>query len=343
MAPTVTVIVPAYHEEDSLRRNLGRLVETLAPLADRYTWDFLIVNDGSRDATGAIADALAREYPLVRVIHHARNRGLGAALRTGFANARGAYAVTVDADLSYAPTHVAALLDALERTGADIVLASPYMPGGKTTAVPPNRLFLSRWANRFLARLSREKLSTFTGMVRAYRTEFLRRLNLKADGMEVNPEIIYKASLLGGHLEEIPAHLDWTELNRPDLAPRRISFKTWWHILVILFHGFIFRPGVFFLIPGCAAAALALVLAIWVGGHITSYWAATAAPDLSVLDHVSAAAAVAYRNHGHVFFALSFVALSALHLVSLGVLATQAKRYFEELFHLGSRPLRNPD
>ncbi|MEZ5430802.1 MAG: glycosyltransferase [Verrucomicrobiales bacterium] len=75
-------------------------------------------------------------------------------LRTGFANARGDYAVTVDADLSYAPEHIGAMLDKILETRAEIVLASPYMKGGRTSNVPWSREMLSRWANRFLSRIS---------------------------------------------------------------------------------------------------------------------------------------------------------------------------------------------
>ena len=100
-------------------------------------------------------------------------------------------------------------------TRAEIVLASPYMAGGRASSVPWIRKMLSRWGNRFLALTARGvnpagNISTLTGMVRAYDARFVRSLNLKSTGMEINTEIIYKGMILNARIEEVPAHLDWS-------------------------------------------------------------------------------------------------------------------------------------
>ena len=87
------------------------------------------------------------------------NLGLGQALRTAFNSCRGAYVVTFDVDLSYAPEHIASLLAHIRSTGAGIVLASPYMPGGTVANVPRGRLLASRWANRLLSAAATAKRS----------------------------------------------------------------------------------------------------------------------------------------------------------------------------------------
>ena len=81
----MSVVVPAFNEADTLAAGIGSLADALAALVDRYRFEIVIVDDGSTDATGAIAAALAAGRDGVRVVSHAVNRGLGAALRTAFA------------------------------------------------------------------------------------------------------------------------------------------------------------------------------------------------------------------------------------------------------------------
>ena len=91
--PLISVITPAFNEEAILTQNLGKLCDHLDGLLDRYRWELLVINDGSVDRTGALADAFAAGRPGVRVIHHPVNLNLGQGIRTGFAHARGEYIV----------------------------------------------------------------------------------------------------------------------------------------------------------------------------------------------------------------------------------------------------------
>ena len=208
--PLVSVVVPAYNEAEILPTNLAELCDYLTQLEDMYQWEVIIVNDGSTDDTGALAETFAKHRPNVRVLHHRTNFRLGQALRYAFNNCRGEYVVTIDCDLSYGPEHIGRLVTELRSTNAKIVIASPYAKNGHTTNIPFFRRFLSRTANRFLAATARGHLSTLTGMVRAYDRRFLSTLNLRAMGTDINTEILYKAELLGAKVVEIPAHLDWT-------------------------------------------------------------------------------------------------------------------------------------
>jgi len=108
----------AFDEEASLEATVGEIVQACASL-DRPV-DVLIVDDGSRDGTGAIADRLAGERPQVRVVHHPHNLGLGGVYRTGFAQARGAFVSFFPADGQFDPAVIGRFLEALEN--ADIVL-----------------------------------------------------------------------------------------------------------------------------------------------------------------------------------------------------------------------------
>ena len=104
--PAVDVIIPVYNGA----RYLAEAVQSV--LDQTYTrFAIIVVDDGSRDRTGAIADTFAASHPHVRVLHHRVNGNLGAALRTGFRHSRGDVVVTLDSDLTYDPAYVDRLLD----------------------------------------------------------------------------------------------------------------------------------------------------------------------------------------------------------------------------------------
>ena len=206
----MSVLIPAYNEAAIIERTLGTVRDHLSTRSDAYSWEMLVVDDGSTDGTGDLAEAFATGDERIRVLRHRTNFGLGQALRYGFAQAKGDVVVTLDADLTYSVDHIDRLLDAFEETGAKIVVASPYAHGGVTTRVPFRRLLPSRVANVLLAAASNAHISTYTGMVRAYDTRFLRSLNVRAMGMDVNAEILRQAQILRARIVEIPAHLDWS-------------------------------------------------------------------------------------------------------------------------------------
>lgn len=333
--PLITVVTPAFNEEALIEANLKILCDHLDTLSDRYRWELIVVNDGSRDRTGPLADAFATGRKGVRVVHHPVNLNLGQGIRTGFAHARGEYIVVLDMDLSYSADHVERLVDTLEATKADIAVASPYMAGGRCTAVPPMRLFLSKRANRFLAFFCHHvDLHTITGMVRAYRRDFVAKLSLKANDIEINTEIIYKAMLLRGRIVEIPAHLDWSAIV-DRIAARPSSFKIAKGILTYALSGFYFRPFVFFFLPGIVALLLSLYLAGWMVWHVSDAYGAIQ-PGAFIDDRLSNAIGQVFRERPHAFFAFALSLVTAFQFLMFGGLSFQQKRYFEDLFFIAS-------
>lgn len=333
--PLVSVVLPAFNESAILEDNLAVLCGYLATLADRYRWEILIVNDGSRDDTGAIAEAQRTKYDNLHVIHHPTNLGLGRAFRTAFAHCKGDYVVTLDIDLSYGPEHIGRMLDKLRQSHAQMVLASPYMPGGTISNVPWLRRTLSIWANRFLSVFAHGKLSTLTCMVRAYDGHFIRSLVLRAVGMEVMPETIYKSMILRGRIAQIPAELDWARQNAVGVR-RRSSMRIIRHVLATLLSGFIFRPFMFLVLPGLLLLAFSAWTNAWMFVHFFEAYAELGAVSG---DKMSLAVAVAYERYPHTFVVGLLSLMLAIQLVGLGMLALQAKNYFEELFYLGHAAL----
>jgi len=329
--PSLTIVFPAYNEEALIANTLDKVTEYLATIEDRYEWEILAINDGSRDRTGAILDEYATTNERIRVLHHHTNFNLGQALRYAFANARGDYTIVLDSDLSYGPEHIGKLANAIVETRAKVVIASPYIKGGKVTAVPWFREKLSRWANRLLSMSAKGHISTLTGMVRAYDTVFLRKLNLKAWDFEINTEIIYKAQVLRALIVEIPAHLDWSD--QLEVPERGSSIRVLRGILGQGFSSFLFRPFFYFIVPGLIILVLALYSLGWSAWHsLQQFLNVPAGHEASI----SAAIGRAYSFSPHSFIVGGVSLLTSIQLISLGIISAQQKRYFEELFHLGT-------
>jgi glycosyltransferase involved in cell wall biosynthesis len=331
--PLISVVVPAYNEADILVPNLTRLCEYLARLEELYRWELVVVNDGSTDDTGTLADGFARERDNVRVLHHHTNFRLGQALRYAFSHCRGEYVVTIDCDLSYAPEHIGRLVTELRSTNAKVVIASPYAKHGQTTNIPFLRRVLSRAANRFLAVTAGGRLSTLTGMVRAYDGRFLSTLNLRSMGTDINTEILYKAELLGAKIVEVPAHLDWT-FSQAGRARRSTLGGLARSTNAYLFSGFIFRPVLFFIAPGLAVLAAALYTLAWVAYRVANAYVQQ--PSGSVTAKITNAIQFAYEAAPYGFIVGGIALVIAFQLISLGTLALQSERYFKELFHFNT-------
>jgi glycosyltransferase involved in cell wall biosynthesis len=333
-SPFLSIILPCYNEEAILQANMNTINYYLESKKDKYQWEILIIDDGSKDNTGKIADDIAMHDTNTRVIHHPVNLNLGRSLQTGFKNSKGDILVVLDIDLSYSVEHIELMVDKLIETSSDIVIASPYMPGGKVTAVPFGRRIMSKWVNKFMRFAAQDKYYTFTGMVRAYNSQFIRSVNLKTKDYEINPEIIYKAMILRAQIVEIPAHLDWTEQNK--FANKRTSSI---RVLRGFFSGimtaFIFRPYIFFLSIGFLLMLLSLYQLLWLLFD-TLHDLNLAIEDKSEIISFSISLARQFMKNPQSFIVGGITFLAAIQFLGLGFLSLQSKRYFEELFHISS-------
>jgi len=210
MSPDVSVVCPFYNEAQIIEHAVRKMIEQLSRLPGR--WELIVVNDGSTDGSDAIARRVAAESPRVRVLGYPRNRGRGYALRTGIAAARGDIVVTTEIDLSWGDTIVADLVGAMQRwPDADLVVASPNLPGGGYKNVPAKRVWLSRLGNRVIRFCMSNAVTMNTGMTRAYRRDVIQSLPLSEDDKEVHLEILLKALAFGYRIYEIPAVLEWKD------------------------------------------------------------------------------------------------------------------------------------
>src|SRR6185437_14491621 len=173
------VIIPTFNERENLELIVGRVHQA------RPDVHVLVVDDGSPDGTGEMADDLAMADPdRVHVMHRAGKNGLGAAYLAGFAWGLGrGYTVLVemDADGSHAPEQLYRLLDAIDG-GADLAIGSRYVPGGTVRNWPWRRLVLSKTANTYSRLLLGVDIHDITAGYRAYRREVLETIDL--DGVD---------------------------------------------------------------------------------------------------------------------------------------------------------------
>lgn len=213
--PALSIVVPFFNE--------GEMVDSTVAALARDDAELIFVDDGSSDGTGERLLAAASRYPNIRVISHEHNQGANAALLTGLCAATGDSIVVLDADLSYGPEHVDALVTALRSQYAAIAVASPYHLAGTVFNVPPTRLALSVAANRIFKSITRSHVATYTGMVRAYSRRFLARVNPRGLTGEINCALILAALSRGERVVEVPARLAWPDVRR---ATARLSARS---------------------------------------------------------------------------------------------------------------------
>jgi len=172
----VLVIVPTFNEIESLPVLLERLRRSVPDV------DVLVVDDGSPDGTGRLADALAAEDAAVTVLHRETKEGLGRAYLAGFEIARrGGYdfVVQIDADGSHDPAELVAML-ALARGGADLVIGSRWVTGGAVSNWPWLRQAISRGGNTYARIALRSRIRDITAGFRVFRASALTELHAES-------------------------------------------------------------------------------------------------------------------------------------------------------------------
>jgi dolichol-phosphate mannosyltransferase len=197
------LVLPTYNEAENVEPLVEAARAKLPPSAQ-----VLIVDDGSPDGTGAIADRLAERHENVEVLHRARKEGLGPAYIAGFRRALAAGAglvLEMDADFSHDPAYLPRLLEAAQR--ADLVLGSRYVPGGGVSDWGPLRRAVSRGGSAYARRVLGVDVRDLTGGFKCFRREVLEAIDLdqiSARGYAFQVETTYRAIRLGFKVVEVP-------------------------------------------------------------------------------------------------------------------------------------------
>jgi dolichol-phosphate mannosyltransferase len=204
--PGAWLILPTYNEAENLEAIVRASLEQLATTGRDHT--VLVVDDGSPDGTGDVADRLAAELPTVRVLHRHSKEGLGRAYLAGFevALAEGADLILeMDADFSHDPAYLPRLVAAAD--AADVVLGSRYVPGGGVENWGKLRRAVSRGGSWYARTLLGVPVRDLTGGFKCFNRRVLETLDLSgvhAHGYGFQIELTYRAVQAGFTVAEVP-------------------------------------------------------------------------------------------------------------------------------------------
>ena len=214
MAERISIVVPVYNEAGTVASVIERLPAIDLPVPR----EVIVINDGSRDQTRPVLDALAPRPELV-IIHNELNRGKGHAVRMGFSRAGGTIVAIQDADLELDPAQLSDLVSPIMKGDTNVVYGSRFLTGANGTP------WASHAANRFLTAVTNTLYGgTLTDMETCYkvmRTDVAKSLNLTADRFEIEPEITAKLLRHGHAITERPVRFS----PRSRAAGKKIGWK----------------------------------------------------------------------------------------------------------------------
>lgn len=180
---SLSVFFPAYNEQDIIAKTVENASRAVAPLADDY--EIIVVDDGSQDRTAAVVEDLARRDPRVRLVSHPQNQGYGAALRTGFANARKELVFFSDADGQFDLAELSGLLPMLKR--APVVLGYRIRRSD-----PVYRLFIAKVYNIVIRLTFGLRVRDIDCAFKLFQRSVLEGVELESDGAFISSELLIK-------------------------------------------------------------------------------------------------------------------------------------------------------
>jgi dolichol-phosphate mannosyltransferase len=225
------LILPTYNEAENIEAIMiaaGEVLERAAP--DGFS--VLVVDDGSPDGTGEIADRLAGEHEWVQVLHRTEKNGIGPAYLAGFRYAldHGAgYVMEMDSDFSHNPADLARLLAAV-KGGADLALGSRYVPGGGVVDWGLLRRFISEGGSTYARIVLGLKVKDLTGGFKCFRREVLEEIHfdgVRSQGYAFQVELTYRAVRAGFQVVEVPIVFKDRERGQSKMSWRIAAEAMW--------------------------------------------------------------------------------------------------------------------
>ena len=200
---SISAVIPAYNEERIIASTARAVDETLSRLVDDY--EVIVVNDGSRDRTPQIVEALSQELPTIRLVSHTVNRGYGAALATGFAAATREYIFLTDGDRQFDVRELAGFLPRLNAADAIVGYRKPR-------ADPWQRRFFGWGWNLLVNVLFGHTARDVDCAFKLFPRRLLDDITLESTGHTLSPELLIKARRAGYRIAEVRVtHLPRTE------------------------------------------------------------------------------------------------------------------------------------
>jgi len=205
----ISLIIPLYNEEENVLLYERELFPTIASISIDCgeKFEYIFIDDGSTDRTRDLLEKIMRDLPDALLITHGRNKGLGAALRTGIQNAKGELMIILDADLTFRPENIKDLLTGYRKSDADCVSGSPYLNEDHLKNVAIHRLVISKTINGIYRLLLGKNITSISPIFRLYRRSSLENISLVSDNFEINAEILAKLLISGKKVYEVPVPL----------------------------------------------------------------------------------------------------------------------------------------
>jgi dolichol-phosphate mannosyltransferase len=232
------LILPTYNEAENIRAIVAAAGAVLADAAPEG-FRILIVDDGSPDGTGRMADELAGEHEWVQVLHRTEKNGIGPAYLAGFRRAldeEAGFVMEMDSDFSHDPADLARLLAAV-RAGADLALGSRYVPGGGVTDWGRGRLLISRGGSTYARMVLGLPYRDLTGGFKCFRREVLERIDfpsVRSQGYAFQVELTYRAARAGFEIVEVPIVFRERQLGASKMS-WRIAAEAMWLVPLLRF------------------------------------------------------------------------------------------------------------
>jgi len=251
--PDLSIVVPLYNEEESLPLLVEKLLAALRPLGRSF--ELVLVDDGSSDATASVLRRLAAETPELVAVLLRRNYGQTPAMSAGFDVSRGDLIVTLDGDLQNDPADIPMLLEQLEQ-GYDLV--SGWRHQRQDHAV--SRLLPSKLANRLIARVTGVRLHDYGCSLKAYRRELVDDISLYGELHRFLPALAF---IEGARITEVKVNHKARQFGQSKYGIDR-TFRVLMDLLTVWFmKRFLTRPMHVFGFGGLAAIAVGLLLALY--------------------------------------------------------------------------------
>ena len=222
----ISAFFPAYNDGGTIASMVVSALMTLRDCADEY--EVIVVNDGSADYTGELLDELARIHaPHVRVVHHGRNRGYGAALRTGFAAAGKDWVFYTDGDAQYDPRELRRLVAECAARGGQVEVVNGYKISRND---PWYRLVIGRTYHHLVKALFGFKLRDVDCDFRLIRRAVFNTVTLRSDSGTICLELVKKLQDAGARFAEVPVH----HYHRAFGQSQFFNFRRLWRTMVQL-------------------------------------------------------------------------------------------------------------
>ncbi|MEO1286930.1 MAG: glycosyltransferase family 2 protein [Chloroflexota bacterium] len=219
----ISIVIPAYNEQQGVTITLDKLRAVMSKLEEEHTVQVVFVDDGSHDDTLKLLNSACADDKRFIIVPQLINQGPGAAIRTGFAYAKGDIIVTTDFDGTYDFNNIPLIVEKMINSKVDVITASPYHTDGGVEGVPAYRLLFSYVAALLYRLLVDMKIATWTAFFRAYRRDVADKVRFESNDFLGNTELLVRAIQKGYKVDQFPTVLRTRQFGQSSIRIARVT------------------------------------------------------------------------------------------------------------------------